>query len=146
LLLSGFSLLLLPKLLGRFLVPGLVLPAFVLDYAVIFLHEVTNRYPSRMFRQNHKHYGALLLRRARSTSEKRPMPKVFIEAWPKNRPGHDPVTDYVVEDDDGREIYSSKTQSGAVAWAKAQGHHPFVARIRHRDNDRKIPDHWHSSQ
>jgi hypothetical protein len=73
------------------------------------------------------------------------MTNVFVEVRPKNRPGGDPIADYVVENEGGSELHSSKTQAEAVAWGKSNGHHPLVARVRHRDNDKKVPDHWRSA-
>lgn len=36
------------------------------------------------------------------------------------------------------------TQAEAIAKAKAGGHHPLVARVRHL-NDKAIPDHWRAA-
>ena len=33
------------------------------------------------------------------------------------------------------------TQKEAIDWAKQQGHHPLVARVRHLNN-KKMPDQW----
>jgi hypothetical protein len=64
------------------------------------------------------------------------MPNLYIEARPKNRPEHDPITDYVVEDAGDKVLQTFRTQAEAITWAKAQGHHPLVARVRHRDNNK----------
>jgi hypothetical protein len=32
----------------------------------------------------------------------------------------------------------------AIKWAKDNGHHPLVARVRHL-NDKKTPDHWRTA-
>lgn len=37
------------------------------------------------------------------------MPNVYIEARPKNRPEHDPITDYVVEDHADNILHTTKT-------------------------------------
>jgi hypothetical protein len=67
--------------------------------------------------------------------------RVFIEARPKGRPQHAPITDYVVEDHADRVVATFKTQKEAIEWARRQGHTPLVARVR-RLNDKRIPDHW----
>jgi hypothetical protein len=69
------------------------------------------------------------------------MPNVYIEARPKGRPEHEPITDYVAEDDAGHVLRAFKTQEEAIAWAKKQGYGPLIARVRQL-NDKKIPDHW----
>jgi hypothetical protein len=69
------------------------------------------------------------------------MANVYIEARPKGRMEGSPINDYVVEDHADHELHTSKTQKEAIDWAKAQGHRPLVARVRHR-NDKKNPDHW----
>ena len=69
------------------------------------------------------------------------MPNVYIEARPKGRPEGSPITDYVVEDGADRVLNTHSTQAAAIQWAKAQGHKPLVARVRHLNNKR-IPDHW----
>ena len=40
-------------------------------------------------------------------------------------------------------LHMAKTQEEAIEWARAQGHSPLVARVRHL-NDKKRPDHWRS--
>lgn len=69
------------------------------------------------------------------------MPNVFIEARPKGRPEGTPITDYVAEDRADHVLGTFSTQHAAIAWAKAQGHKPLVARVRHL-NDKARPDHW----
>ena len=72
------------------------------------------------------------------------MANVYIEARPKGRPEGSPIDDYVVEDHADHVLASFGTQREAIDWAKARGHHPLVARVRHL-NDKKKPDHWRSS-
>jgi hypothetical protein len=72
------------------------------------------------------------------------MANVYIEARPKGRPAGDPITDYVVEDAGDKVLGTFKTQHEAIAWAKSNGHHPLVARVRHLNN-KKMPDHWRSA-
>ena len=60
------------------------------------------------------------------------MANVYVEARPKGRPEGSAITDYVVEDYADKELYTSKTQQEAITWAKNQGHHPLVARVRLR--------------
>lgn len=72
------------------------------------------------------------------------MANVYIEARPKGRPEGSPITDYVAEDHRDSVLGSFGTQQQAITWAKAQGHHPLVARVRHL-NDKKNPDHWRSA-
>lgn len=71
------------------------------------------------------------------------MANVYVEARPKGREGS-PITHYVVEDHAGSVLHNSNTQKGAIDWAKASGHHPLVARVRHL-SDKRIPDHWRSA-
>jgi hypothetical protein len=67
------------------------------------------------------------------------MPNVYVEPRPK---GSDPITHYVVEDHADSVIGGPfQTQTQGIDWAKAQGHSPHVARVRHL-NDKKKPDHW----
>jgi len=72
------------------------------------------------------------------------MTNVYIEPRPKGRKDGDHVDDYVVEDHRDHVLATFKTQHEAIAWAKAQSHHPLVARVRHL-NDKKAPDHWRSA-
>ena len=69
------------------------------------------------------------------------MAKVYVEARPKGRPEHSPITDYVVEDSADKVLKTTSTQKEAIDWAKTNGHSPHVARVRHL-NDKKNPDHW----
>lgn len=69
------------------------------------------------------------------------MANVYVEARPKGRPEGTRIDDYVVEDHADDVLYKSSTQEAAIDWAKRQGHHPLVARVRHL-NDKKKPDHW----
>jgi hypothetical protein len=72
------------------------------------------------------------------------MANVYVEARPKGRPEGDAITGYVVEDHADNRLASFATQRDAIAWAKQQGHHPLVARVRHLNN-KKVPDHWRSA-
>jgi hypothetical protein len=38
-------------------------------------------------------------------------------------------------------LHTTKTQAEAIAWARAQGYSPLVARVRNL-NDKKKRDHW----
>ncbi len=69
------------------------------------------------------------------------MPNVYIEPRPKGRAEGSLVEDYVIEDHADHVLATFRTQHEAIAWAKAQGHHPLVARVRHL-NDKTRPDHW----
>lgn len=69
------------------------------------------------------------------------MPNVYIEARPKGRPEGSRIDDYVVEDAADSVLSTHQTQAQAIQWAKARGHRPLVARVRHLNNKR-IPDHW----
>ena len=71
------------------------------------------------------------------------MANVYIEPRPKGRPEGTEIDDYVVEDH-ANVLGTFKTQREAIDWAKAQGHSPLVARVRHL-NDKKKPDHWRST-
>jgi hypothetical protein len=72
------------------------------------------------------------------------MVNVYIEPRPKGRPEGSPITGYAVENDANHELVHFDTQKEAIDWAKARGHHPLVARVRHV-NDKKVPDHWRSA-
>ena len=72
------------------------------------------------------------------------MANVYIEARPKGRPEGSPIDDYVVEDHADHALIAFKTQREAIEWAKANGHSPLVARVRHL-NDKKKPDHWRAA-
>ena len=69
------------------------------------------------------------------------MASVFVEARPKGRPEGSAITDYVVETAGDQVLKTTATQREAIDWAKANGHTPHVARVRHL-NDKKKPDHW----
>jgi hypothetical protein len=69
--------------------------------------------------------------------EKKDYADVYVEARPKGRPEGSAIHDYVVEDHANRELGTFRTQKEAIDWAKANGHNPLVARVRHL-NDRKI--------
>ena len=72
------------------------------------------------------------------------MANVYIEARPKGRPEGSAITDYVVEDHADHVLGTFRTQHEAIVWARGNGHHPLVARVRHL-NDKKIPDHWRTA-
>ena len=69
---------------------------------------------------------------------------VYVEARPKGHPEGSPIKDYVVEDHADHVLHTSNTQKEAIDWAKANGHSPHVARVRHL-NDKKKPDHWRAA-
>ena len=69
------------------------------------------------------------------------MPKVYVEPRPKGRMEGSRIDDYVVEDHADHVLATFNTQHEAIDWARKQGHHPLVARVRHL-NDKKKPDHW----
>jgi hypothetical protein len=69
------------------------------------------------------------------------MPNVYIEPRPKGRPDGAPIDDYVVEDHADHVLAKFKTQHEAIDWARKEGHHPLIARVRNRNN-KNIPDHW----
>jgi hypothetical protein len=62
------------------------------------------------------------------------MDNVYIEARPKGRHEGEAIEDYVVEDHADHVLKTFKTQHGAIEWAKKEGHHPLVARVRHINN------------
>ena len=72
------------------------------------------------------------------------MPNVYIEPLPKGHREGSPIKGYVVEDHANSVLHAANTQHEAIQWAKLQGHHPLVARVRHL-NDKKIQDHWRSA-
>ena len=72
------------------------------------------------------------------------MPNVYVEARPKGRPEGSPIADYVVEDHADHVLGVFPTQHQAISAAKAAGHSPLVARVRHLNNKR-IPDHWRAA-
>lgn len=69
------------------------------------------------------------------------MANVYVEARPKGRPEGSHIDDYVVETQGDQVLGAFRTQAAAIEWAKANGHAPHVARVRHL-NDKKRPDHW----
>lgn len=72
------------------------------------------------------------------------MNKVYVEARPKGRPEGAHIEDYVVEDHQHGVLATFRTQTEAIQWAKKEGHHPLVARVRHQ-NDKKMAGHWRSA-
>ena len=72
------------------------------------------------------------------------MANVYIEERPKGLQEGQPIEDYVVEDHADHVLKTFKTQDEAIEWAKKDGHHSLVARVRHL-NDKKKPDHWRSA-
>ncbi len=71
------------------------------------------------------------------------MPNVYVEPRPKGRPEGTKIEDYVLELAGGKTLGGPfSTQEEAVRYAKAQGHHPLCARVRHTDKGN--PDHWRS--
>lgn len=72
------------------------------------------------------------------------MANVYVEPRPKGRPEGSPIQDYVVEDGADNVLKTFSTQKEAIDWAKKEGHHPLVARVRHL-NEKKNPDHWRSA-
>ena len=73
------------------------------------------------------------------------MANVYIEARPKGLWEGSSIDDYVVEDHADNVLKTTTTQREAIDWAKAQGHHPLVARVRNL-NDKKEPNHWRSAE
>jgi hypothetical protein len=69
------------------------------------------------------------------------MANVFVEALPKGRQDGSAITGYVVETAGDHVLHTTLTQAAAITWARANGHTPHVARVRHL-NDKKRPDHW----
>lgn len=72
------------------------------------------------------------------------MANVYVEARPKGRPEGSPISDYVVESHADEVLGTFRTQKEAIDWARAVGHSPLVARVRHL-NDKKRPDHWRAA-
>lgn len=72
------------------------------------------------------------------------MANVYVEARPKGLPEGGRIEGYVVEDHANSVLATTATQKEAIDWAKARGHHPLVARVRHL-NSKRIPDHWRSA-
>jgi hypothetical protein len=79
-----------------------------------------------------------------STYRRRAMANVYIEPRPKGRPEGSAIDDYVVEDGADNVLKTFNTQKDAIDWAKKQGHHPLVARVRHLNN-KKMPDQWRAA-
>ena len=69
------------------------------------------------------------------------MPNVYIEPRPR---GAGTIEKYVVEDHHDQIMQTAETQAEAIEWARKDGHHPLVARVRHL-NDKKVPGHWRSA-
>jgi hypothetical protein len=72
------------------------------------------------------------------------MNNVYVEARPKGHPEGSAIEDYVVESHTDQVLGTLATQKQAVDWAKANAHHPLVARVSHL-NDKKNPDHWRAA-
>lgn len=72
------------------------------------------------------------------------MANVYVEARPKGHREGSRIDDYVVEDYADHVLGVFRTQKEAIDWAKAQGHRPLVARVRHLNN-KKTPDHWRAA-
>jgi hypothetical protein len=68
----------------------------------------------------------------------------LCRAAPKGRKEGEAIEDYTVEDHKDHVLKTFKTQKEAIDWAKKEGHHPLVARVRHENNKTK-PDHWRSA-
>jgi hypothetical protein len=83
-------------------------------------------------------------REAEKSEQEADMANVYIEPRPKGRMEGSHIDDYVVEDHADHVLATFKTQHEAIAWAKKQGHHPLVARVRHL-NEKKTPDHWRAA-
>ena len=66
------------------------------------------------------------------------MANVYIEARPKGRPEGSPIDDYVVETQGDEVLGTFTTQKAAIDWAKANGHSPHVARVRHLNDKRSL--------
>ena len=69
---------------------------------------------------------------------------VYIEPRPKGHHEGGVIDDYVVEDHSDYILATTRTQAEAIIWAKKNGFHPLVARVRHL-NDKAKPDHWRST-
>ena len=72
------------------------------------------------------------------------MANVYIEARPKGGPEGSHIENYVIEDHADHVLQTFKTQHEAIDWARRQGHHPLVARVRQL-NDKKVPNHWRAA-
>jgi probable addiction module antidote protein len=89
---------------------------------------------------------------ARAAKKASGVANVYIEARPKGRREGEPIENYVVEDHADHILKTFKTQHEAIEWAKKEGHHPLVARVRHVNdkkvrhvNDKKNADHWRAA-
>ena len=73
------------------------------------------------------------------------MANVYVEPEPKGRPEGTPITHYVLEHAHGVRVTNTNygTQGEAVAEAKALGHRPLIARVRHTSKGN--PDHWRAA-
>jgi hypothetical protein len=76
------------------------------------------------------------------------MPNVYVEPRPKARAKHEPIDHYVLEFAADKPVSclpflsNYRTQAEAIAAARAQGHHPLIARIRM--TDKGDPNNWRS--
>ena len=80
----------------------------------------------------------------RPKDEARVLGNVYVEARPLGRHEGTLIEDYVVEDQKDHVLKVFKTQKEAIDWAKKEGHHPLVARVRDENNKTK-PDHWRAA-
>jgi hypothetical protein len=71
------------------------------------------------------------------------MANVYVEPRPKGRAEGTAIDDYAVEDGASSVLSTHETQAEAIAWAKARGHSPLVARVR--NTNKGNPDHWRSA-
>jgi uncharacterized protein (DUF4415 family) len=69
---------------------------------------------------------------------------VYIVPRPKGRHEGSAIEGYVIEDHKDHVLKTFTTQKEAIDWAKKEGHHPLVARVRHI-NDKKNADHWRAA-
>ena len=69
---------------------------------------------------------------------------VYIMPRPKGRHEGMAIEGYVIEDHKDHVLKTFTTQKEAIDWAKKEGHHPLVARVRHI-NDKKNADHWRAA-
>lgn len=72
------------------------------------------------------------------------MANVYVEPRPRGRAEGSPIDDYVVEDSADHVLKTFGTQKEAIDWAKKEGHHPLVARVRHLNN-KKMRDQWRAA-
>jgi len=77
------------------------------------------------------------------------MPNVYVEPRPKARAEHEPIDHYVLEFAADKPVSclpflsNYRTQAEAIAAARAQGHHPLIARVR--VTNKGDPGHWRSA-